>query len=71
MASNPPAGPAGQLRVVRIAHHVTEAYVTASTPAQAVALAKALKPSDWYTRPVLQPAGEDVFEYNVVSSDGL
>ncbi|MBK3400442.1 hypothetical protein [Methylobacterium ajmalii] len=71
MATQPAAPAAGMMRVVRIAHHVTEAYVTASTPAQALALAKALKPTDWYTRPVLQPAGEDVFEYNVVSSDGL
>ncbi len=71
MATNPAAPPAAQLRVVCIAHHVTETYVTASTPAQAVALAKTLKPADWYIRQVIQPASEDVSEHNAVSSDGL
>ncbi|WP_158004071.1 hypothetical protein [Methylobacterium indicum] len=45
--------------------------MTASTSAQALALAKTAKPTDWYTHPVLQPAGEDVFEYDVVSLDGI
>ncbi|WP_298951511.1 hypothetical protein [uncultured Methylobacterium sp.] len=71
MALNPPAPPAGQLRVVRIHHTVTEVYVTASSPAQAVAIAKGLKPTDWTSRPVLPDGGADAFEYDVVASDGI
>lgn len=71
MASNPPAPPVGQLRVVRIHIHVTEAYVTASSPVDAVAQAKLLRPTDWYTRPVMPDGGADAFGYDVVASDGV
>ncbi|WP_298951505.1 hypothetical protein [uncultured Methylobacterium sp.] len=70
MASSPPDAPAGQYRVVRLHKRVTEAFVTATTTASALAIAVALGTNDWRTRPVLQPAGEDAFEYNVVAAKG-
>jgi hypothetical protein len=58
-------------RVVRIHRHVTEAYVAAGSIAAALTAAKALPPSAWKTRAVLQtqPGLEDQFEYDVVASD--
>ncbi|GJE18782.1 hypothetical protein [Methylobacterium marchantiae] len=71
MAANPPAPPAGQLRVVRIHKTVTESYVTAASPALALAAARLLKNSDWNRRPVLPGGGADAFEFVVSQSDGL
>ncbi|KQQ23151.1 hypothetical protein ASF56_16375 [Methylobacterium sp. Leaf122] len=68
------AAQASKVRVVRVARQVTEAYIdlaTYPTPAAQVAAAKALGTNDWRTRNVLQVSGDDVFEYNVVSSDGV
>lgn len=73
MAQNP-AAQAGKVRVVRVARQVTEAYIDSTvytTPAAQVAAAKALGTNDWRTRNVLQVSGDDVFEYDVVSSDGV
>lgn len=63
--------PGGAYRVVRIHKHVTEAYITAASPAAAAALGPSLTPDQWITRPVLQtqPGLEDQFEYDAVSSD--
>ena len=73
MAANP-AAVGGKVRVVRIHKHVTEALIDTTvytTPAAQVAAAKALRPTDWYTRPVLPDGGADAFEYDVVASDGV
>lgn len=73
MAQNT-ASQAGKVRVVRVARHVTEAYIDTSvytTPAAQVAAAKSLGTNDWRSRNVLQLDGDEVFEYNVVSSDGV
>ncbi|MCW2317117.1 hypothetical protein M2322_002671 [Rhodoblastus acidophilus] len=61
----------GYYRVVRIHRHVTEAFVQATSIANAVAAAKALTPNQWKTRAVKQPQPQltDQFEYDVVASD--
>lgn len=72
MAGNPPLV-TGQVRVVRIHKHVTEAYLDSTvytTAAAQVAAARALKETDWTKRPVLPGGGADAFEFDVVSSDG-
>ncbi|CAO4165650.1 hypothetical protein [Methylorubrum extorquens] len=59
---------------VRVARQATEAYIDTAicpTPAAQIAAAKALGTNDWRTRNVLQVSGDDVFEYDVVSSDGV
>jgi hypothetical protein len=63
--------PVGAYRVVRIHKMVTEAYITASSPAAAAALGPSLAPDQWISRKVLQtqPSLEDEFEYDAISSD--
>ncbi|GEL44699.1 hypothetical protein MEX01_52900 [Methylorubrum extorquens] len=70
MAQNP----AAQVDKVRVARQATEAYIDTAiypTPAAQIAAAKALGTNDWRTRNVLQVSGDDVFEYDVVSSGGV
>lgn len=64
------------VRVVRIHKRVTEIYVSATTPALAIAAAQAAAPTAWRTRHVwtssqsgLGMGVADDFEYNAVSSD--
>lgn len=68
MGHSPGSPGGGKFRVVRIPRQVTEIVVTAANVADAKAAAKAAKPTDWNVRPVLQNAGEDVFEYDVIAT---